>query len=181
MGKSCCAIKCTNRFDKDSELSFHRVPKAKEKRGKWIAALQRDNLNPDTEAWVCGRHFVSGKKSDDPLHPDYVPSLFSFTSTADRMRAVINLEKYLQSQKDVSEARPQASPSRETAAPAPVIPRQSRPSHSAVHIIQVRSTAVQTEETQSDVDSLHEEIKSLKAECLALRAKVHKLEHELKR
>ncbi len=48
--------------------------------------------------------FVSGKKSNDPLHPDYMPSLFSFTSTTDRTRAVNNLEIYLRF-KDVSEKR----------------------------------------------------------------------------
>ncbi|XP_042285783.1 uncharacterized protein LOC121909344 isoform X3 [Thunnus maccoyii] len=93
MGKSCCAIDCTNRFNKESKLSFYGLPKAEEKRSKCIAAIRRNNWNPSTETWTCGSHFVSGKKSDDPLHPDYVPSLFSFTSTADRNQAVNQLAR----------------------------------------------------------------------------------------
>uniref|UniRef100_A0A8C4HIU4 THAP domain-containing protein 1 n=1 Tax=Dicentrarchus labrax TaxID=13489 RepID=A0A8C4HIU4_DICLA len=95
MGKSCCAIDCTNRSSEGSEQSFYRLPKAAEKRRLWIAAIWRDSWYPGTETWICGSHFVSGKKSDDPLHPDYVPSLFSFTSTADRTRAVNHLERYV--------------------------------------------------------------------------------------
>ncbi|XP_042285784.1 uncharacterized protein LOC121909344 isoform X4 [Thunnus maccoyii] len=94
MGKSCCAIDCTNRFNKESKLSFYGLPKAEEKRSKCIAAIRRNNWNPSTETWTCGSHFVSGKKSDDPLHPDYVPSLFSFTSTADRNQAVNQLARF---------------------------------------------------------------------------------------
>ena len=61
MGKSCCALNCTNRFKKGLELPFYRLPKAKEKRGQWIRALRINNWNPDaTETWICGRHFVSG-------------------------------------------------------------------------------------------------------------------------
>ncbi|XP_026866705.1 THAP domain-containing protein 1 isoform X1 [Electrophorus electricus] len=165
MGKSCCAVYCTNRFSKNSELSFYRLPKAKEKRSKWITAIHRNNWNPGTEAWICSSHFVSGKKSDDPLHPDYVPSLFSFTSTTDRNLAVRNLERFLQSQK-VSEKRPI---SRELAATALLNLRSP-----------VSEAEVQTEETYNDITSLHEQIKSLNAECQSLRDKVHKLESELK-
>uniref|UniRef100_A0A4W4H829 THAP domain-containing protein 1 n=1 Tax=Electrophorus electricus TaxID=8005 RepID=A0A4W4H829_ELEEL len=156
MGKSCCAVYCTNRFSKNSELSFYRLPKAKEKRSKWITAIHRNNWNPGTEAWICSSHFVSGKKSDDPLHPDYVPSLFSFTSTTDRNLAVRNLERFLQSQK-VSEKRPI---SRELAATALLNLRSP-----------VSEAEVQTEETYNDITSLHEQIKSLNAECQSLRDK----------
>uniref|UniRef100_A0A3B3QI30 THAP-type domain-containing protein n=1 Tax=Paramormyrops kingsleyae TaxID=1676925 RepID=A0A3B3QI30_9TELE len=98
MGKSCCATGCTNRFNKKSELSFYRLPKNKERRSKWIAAIGRSNWNPGSETWICGFHFASGKKSDDPLHPDYVPSIFSFTSPTNQTRPVNNLKKYQGSQ-----------------------------------------------------------------------------------
>ncbi|MCP4144487.1 MAG: THAP domain-containing protein [bacterium] len=60
MGKSCCAIDCTHRFSKKSELSFYRLLKNKLKRDKWIAAIRRNDWIPDTETWICGSHFVSG-------------------------------------------------------------------------------------------------------------------------
>ena len=42
IGKSCCVIDCTKRFNKKSEPPFYRVPNAKEKRCKWIAAVHRN-------------------------------------------------------------------------------------------------------------------------------------------
>uniref|UniRef100_A0A3B3SP61 THAP domain-containing protein 2-like n=1 Tax=Paramormyrops kingsleyae TaxID=1676925 RepID=A0A3B3SP61_9TELE len=155
MVKSCCATDCTNRYSKKSELSFYRLPKNKERRIKWITAMRRNNWNPGSETWICGFHFVSGKKSDDPLHPDYVPSIFSFTSTADQNLAVNNLEKYLRSQ-EVCKKR-----------------------HVRARAVEVQDTEVQTEETHNDISSLHEQIKSLNTECQSLREKVHKLESEL--
>ena len=60
MGKSCCAIDCTNSFSNGLEQSFYRLPKAIEKRRRWIAVIRRDSWNPGTETWVCSSHFVSG-------------------------------------------------------------------------------------------------------------------------
>ena len=59
MGKSCCSIDCTNRFTKGSEQSFYRLPKAIEKRQRWIAAIWRDSWNPGTETWICSSVSVS--------------------------------------------------------------------------------------------------------------------------
>ncbi|XP_038582485.1 uncharacterized protein LOC119908712 [Micropterus salmoides] len=185
MGKSCCAVDCTNRFNKKSELSFYRLPKSKEKRSKWIAAIHRNNWNPGKETWICSFHFVSGKKSDDPLHPDYVPSLFSFTSATDRTRAANNLERYLRSQ-EVFEKRI-VNKSRELAATAllnlhqsPASEQEVQADQTEVQTVEVQGTEVQTEETHNDIASLHEQIKSLNKECQSLRDKVHKLESELK-
>lgn len=98
MGKCCCAINCRNRFNKSSQLSFYRLPKSQEKRRKWIAAIGRLNWNPTSETWLCSSHFVSGKKSNDPQHPDYVPSVFSFTSATEYHLALNNVDQYVRSQ-----------------------------------------------------------------------------------
>ncbi|XP_048029372.1 THAP domain-containing protein 1-like isoform X3 [Megalobrama amblycephala] len=190
MGKSCCVTDCKNRFNKESDLSFYRLPKAKEKRSKWIAAIRRNNWNPGSETWICSCHFVSGKKSDDPLHPDYVPSLFSFTSKTDRTRAVKNLERY-QRFREVSVKRfVSANTSKELAATALMNLYQSSTLKKEVQMVEiqgtevqtveVQGTEVQTDETHSDIASLHEQIKSLNSECQSLREKVHELESELK-
>ena len=78
MGKSCCAIGCCNRYSKGY---FYRFPKGKSKSSKWIAAVRREKWEPTEHTWLCSAHFISGKKSDDPLSPDYTPSIFSFTDS----------------------------------------------------------------------------------------------------
>uniref|UniRef100_A0A3B3QLV8 THAP-type domain-containing protein n=1 Tax=Paramormyrops kingsleyae TaxID=1676925 RepID=A0A3B3QLV8_9TELE len=178
MGKSCCATGCTNRFNKKSELSFYRLPKNKERRSKWIAAIGRSNWNPGSETWICGFHFASGKKSDDPLHPDYVPSIFSFTSPTNQTRPVNNLKKYQGSQ-EVSGKR-FANTSREQTAAGGLNLHQNPASDVEVQAVKVQGTGVQTEETHSDITSLHEQIKSLNSECQSLRDIVYKLENEIK-
>lgn len=134
--------------------------------------------------------FLSGKKSDDPLHPDYVPSLFSFTPTADRIRAVNNLERY-QRFREVSVKRfVSANTSKELAATALMNLHQSSAlkkelqtveiQDTEVQAVEVQGTEVQTDETHRDISSLHEQIKSLNTECQLLREKVYGLESDLK-
>ena len=78
MGKSCCAVGCTNRYRKGSGVHFYRFPDDKERRAKWIAAVARKNWEPTEHSWICSAHFVSGAKDNNPLSPDYVPSVFSY-------------------------------------------------------------------------------------------------------
>ena len=37
-------------------------------------------------ARLCSEHFVTGAKSDDPLHIDYVPTVFAFVPVAGASR-----------------------------------------------------------------------------------------------
>ena len=98
MVKSCCAFGCTNRYYKGTKLSFYRFPADRERRSKWVAALKREDWQPSEQSWVCSAHFVSGKKSDDPLSPDYIPSVFSFVKTPEKRKAKRAVERYEQRQ-----------------------------------------------------------------------------------
>ena len=94
MVKSCCAVGCSNRYSKSRGISFYRFPTDEAKHSKWIAAVRRDNWEPSEHSWLCSAHFVSGKKSDDPLSPDYVPSIFSFVSNPLKRKSQEKLDSY---------------------------------------------------------------------------------------
>jgi len=36
---------------------------------------------PNKSTWICSQHFVTGKKSNNPLSPNYVPSNFPYTAS----------------------------------------------------------------------------------------------------
>lgn len=87
---------CSNRYHKGCGLSFYRFPVDSDRRSKWIAAVKRENWQPNEHSWVCSAHFVSGKKSDDPLSPDFVPSVFSYVHSPEKRRVKRQLERYEQ-------------------------------------------------------------------------------------
>ena len=41
MGKSCCAVGCVNRYRKGCGLSFYRFPTDRERRARWVAAVDK--------------------------------------------------------------------------------------------------------------------------------------------
>ena len=62
---------------------FFRVLRKKDatRTENWAKAINR--INPDGTLWkpsefslICSDHFVSGRPSDDPTNPDFVPSIF---------------------------------------------------------------------------------------------------------
>lgn len=81
MVKSCCAVGCTNRKTKGSTLSLYRFPADSDRRNRWISAISRKDWHPTEYSYICSAHFVGGQKSNDPLSPDFVPSLFKHIRT----------------------------------------------------------------------------------------------------
>ena len=100
MGKSCCAVSCTNRYRKGSGVHFYRFPDDKERRAKWIAAVARKNWEPTEDSWICSAHFVSGAKDNNPLSPDYVPSVFSYIKSPVRRKLEDDLKEYHKRRKE---------------------------------------------------------------------------------
>ena len=94
MGKSCCAVGCANRYTKGSGIHFYRFPEKAERRARWIATVGRKNWAPNEHSWICSVHFVSGIKSNDPLSPDYVPSVFCYTKSSVKRKLASDMERY---------------------------------------------------------------------------------------
>ena len=79
MVKTCAVPNCKRKWDSEDETSFYRFPKKEERREKWVRAIFGAN-NPQENLdskWVCGQHFISGKKNKNNDHPDFVPTIFS--------------------------------------------------------------------------------------------------------
>ena len=76
MVKNCCAVDCSRVYTKRSGVSFHLFPADPDQRRHWIAAVCRKNWELNEYTWLCSQHFVTGKKSDDPLAPNYIASIF---------------------------------------------------------------------------------------------------------
>ena len=87
----CIVIGCYKRSGRDKDVSFYRIPKVINTRGKqeyelskkrragYLSAISRDDLTEITlvNERICSRHFVSGKPAYlyDETNPDWLPSL----------------------------------------------------------------------------------------------------------
>ena len=94
MVKSCSTVGCANRFMKGCGLSFYRFPKDPDRLKLWISAMKRKDWTPNRNSWICSLHFVDGKRSDDPLSPSYVPSLFDFMGSPAKRKASSDIARY---------------------------------------------------------------------------------------
>ncbi|XP_062380710.1 THAP domain-containing protein 11-like [Sardina pilchardus] len=83
MPKSCCVVGCTNHKAKRPSLRFFCLPqKNLERRQLWLQAIKREGPNKklwdpaSPHTYVCGEHFVTGRKDENPGSVDYIPSVF---------------------------------------------------------------------------------------------------------
>ena len=86
MVKHCCAVGCRNTYQKGSGIQFYRFPTDPERKGKWISAVNREGWTPSEYSWICSEHFVTGAKSNNPLAPNYVPTIFSHVESPVKRR-----------------------------------------------------------------------------------------------
>ena len=93
MGKSCCAVGCTNRYLKTSRIPFYRFPTDPERRCQCIVVDHKDWI-PTEHSWICSAHFLSGCKSNDRVSPDYVPSVLNHVTSPKKRKLVKDMERY---------------------------------------------------------------------------------------
>lgn len=94
MVKSCCAVGCSNRCTAGCKLSFYRFPTDPHRKALWISKINRKNWSPNDSSRVCSAHFIKGVKSDDPLSPDYVPTVFIHTTCHEKEQEEIHFTAY---------------------------------------------------------------------------------------
>ncbi|KAJ8368768.1 hypothetical protein SKAU_G00087960 [Synaphobranchus kaupii] len=51
---------------------------------------------PSKYTRLCNEHFITGAKCDDPLSPDWVPSVFSHTPATKKRKKEHDMERYEQ-------------------------------------------------------------------------------------
>ena len=49
---------------------------------------------PNEYSWLCSEHLVSGEKSNNPLAPNYIPTLFSHVESPVKSKMVARLEDF---------------------------------------------------------------------------------------
>ena len=93
MVKSCCAVGCSNRTA-GCGLSFYQFPTDPHRKVLWIAKINRKNWSPNDSSRVCSAHFIKAVKSDDPLSPDYVPTVFTHTTSHEKEQVEVHFTAY---------------------------------------------------------------------------------------
>jgi len=84
-------IGCSNRSDRDKDVSYYRLPAVsdhqgmedfklrKRRRDGYLAAVSREDINYDSldKYRICSRHFQSGKPASlyDTTNPDWLPTM----------------------------------------------------------------------------------------------------------
>ena len=86
----CACVGCLNRWPRNKEKSFFRLPSvivhqgeqtralSERRQREWLAAIKRQDVKPENLQYtrVCSDHFIAGKPSSlyDSTNPDWVPS-----------------------------------------------------------------------------------------------------------
>jgi len=75
MSKNWCTVGCSNVYRKGCRLQFYCFPVDSVRR-QWIAAVDRKDWASTEYLWIYSEHFVTGIKNNDPLAPNYIPTVF---------------------------------------------------------------------------------------------------------
>ncbi|XP_036374247.1 uncharacterized protein LOC118770594 [Megalops cyprinoides] len=94
MPTMCVAVGCHQKAKPGSYVKFYTFPRDPVRRKRWISALKREGWTPAPHSKLCSMHFISGRRSDDPLSPDYIPSWFAHTTTVEKERSMAAMRRY---------------------------------------------------------------------------------------
>jgi len=72
-GYTCCIPGCYKNTKKNKEVSFHRFPKNKQLRDKWINTIKRKKIVPSDHHRVCSSHFEGKKRRNASDIPTIFP------------------------------------------------------------------------------------------------------------
>ncbi|XP_065888497.1 THAP domain-containing protein 2-like [Dysidea avara] len=89
----CCVPQCTNRRNKNPELSYHTFPKTAELKKKWIMAIQRDEgptFKVTNNTVVCSAHFVPSDYTVGQRQGRLAEGLASSFNTTKRLKRLKN-------------------------------------------------------------------------------------------
>ncbi|XP_061150547.1 zinc finger protein 771-like isoform X1 [Syngnathus typhle] len=182
MPETCCVVGCSNRRGDKPNLSFYRFPANIKKRDKWIAAICRERWKPTMYTRICNEHFISGAKSEDPLSPDYVPSIFEHTQSPPKRKLKRSMKIFERRQnlkhRKRDRERSLAAALGNISQSVPCENDQLPAGEDVVHA-EIRKEGMVTTATQTDITG--EAMDSLTAECKNLRAELDELKDSLKR
>ncbi|KAK5600435.1 hypothetical protein CRENBAI_021732 [Crenichthys baileyi] len=82
----------------DPNISCYRLPKEEKRRQRWLSAIRRANWTPTASSRLCSAHFVSGAKSQNPLSPDYVPTMFPHLSSPNKRKRIYQMARFKHTQ-----------------------------------------------------------------------------------
>ena len=81
-------------LEKGCGLQFYRFPLDPDQRRRWVAAVDLKYWEPSEYTWICSKHFVTGTKSNNPLTPNYVSSIFKHLSSSIKQTMESNAVDY---------------------------------------------------------------------------------------
>ena len=111
MVKNCCSVGCHNVYKKRGRIHFYRFPTDPDRQAKWVTAIHREDWVPTEHSWLCSEHFVTGKKNNNLLAPNFILTIFKHVSSPEihRMDAMVVSFDRRQSMKRKREERSEPS------------------------------------------------------------------------
>ena len=190
MVKSCCAVGCHNTYKKGDTIKFYRFPADPDKRARWVAAVNRKDWIPNEYTWICSEHFLNGQRSDNPLAPNYVPSVFKHVDSPRKRKLVKDMDNFVRRQ-DMKRRRQESVGSEsedeidKQATVEPTTEAQQAAKDQLMYQKSIKKLDVQREkslndELQSQVDQLKEENTVIRKSFDDLKGRVCMKQEELR-
>ncbi|KAJ8349350.1 hypothetical protein SKAU_G00244800 [Synaphobranchus kaupii] len=131
-----------------------------------ITALKRDGWLPTSNSRVCSIHFITGRPSDDPLHPDYAPSRLPHRPVKAK-----GMERYNRSKGRISVA---IQPEEEEVEMTEVIHSECNNDQDPKH----QNILIGTDLSMGDIEDLQKENAAIIKHIKSLEAKLQELQDQ---